>query len=449
MEVMARLVAILMLASAMWGQAPPARRPPPAKPAAGAPAAGVEHWPIKAFQVEGNSFYTPRQVVDASGLHMGDLATKENFERARDRILATGSFESFGWRYEARPDIGMVAVLQVTEAAQFHPWALDRLPFTREEVTLRVKQSLPLFAEKIPPSDLFMDRVCAVLAEMLKEKGAAEPVQARVMLIGTDQIAVVFGPKTPPPNVTEVKFTGARILDARYLTKALAAVAVGTPYIESNFRLFLENQIKPMYETVGRLRVSFPKLTVEPSKTAKGVVVTVQVDEGVPYKLEKIEVTGAPMSAEEIQELGQFKTDEPVNFSDIGKGLEKVMRTLKVQGYMKATYKARQELNDSAHTVKVFVDMDPGAQYMFGKLELKGLDLETEPVVRKLWALKPGEVYRQGYEEMFLNQVRERGIFDNLGQTKADVKVDEKRQVVDVVLTFRGEAAPARPKPPL
>jgi outer membrane protein assembly factor BamA len=438
-----------MMVSAMWGQTSPARRPPAAKPAAPKPAAGVEHWPIKAFQVEGNSFYTPRQVVDASGLKMGDLATKENFERARDRILATGSFESFGWRYEARPEIGMVAVLQVTEAAQFHPWTLDRLPFTREEVAARVKKSLPLFAEKIPPSDLFMDRVCAVLTEMLKEKGLSEPVQGRVLLISTDQIAVVFGPKTPPPNVTEVKFTGTRILDARYLTKALAAVAVGSPYIESNFRLFLEHQIKPMYETVGRLRVSFPKLTVEPSKTAKGVVVTVQVEEGVPYKLEKIEVTGAPMSAEEIQELGQFKTDEPVNFSDIGKGLERVMRTLKVQGYMKSSYKAKQELNDTAHTVKIFVEMEPGPQFMFGKLEIKGLDLETEPVVRKLWALKPGEVYRQGYEEMFLNQIRDRGIFDNLGQTKADVNVDEKRQVVDVLLIFKGEAAPQKPKPPL
>lgn len=438
-----------MVMSVGWGQAPPAKRAPAVKPAAKpAPAAGVEQWPIKAFQVEGNSFYTPRQVVDASGLRMGDLATKENFERARDRILATGSFESFGWKYEARPEIGMVAVLQVTEAAQFHPWTLDRLPLTRAEVEARVKQTVPLFAEKIPPSDLFMDKVSAVLMEMLKEKGAAEPVQGRVMLIGTDQIAVVFGPKTPPPSVAEVRFTGSRILDARYLTKALAAVAVGTPFIESNFRLFLENQIKPLYEAVGRLRVTFPKVTAEPSKTVKGVVVTVQVEEGVPYKLEKIEVTGAPISAEEIQELGEFKTDQPVSYSDIGKGLDKVMKVLKVQGYMKASYKARQQLNDTEHTVRVFVDMDPGPQFLFGKLELKGLDLETEPVVRKLWALKAGDPYKYGYEEMFLNQVRERGIFDNLGQTKSDVKVDEKRQVVDVVLTFRGEAPAPKPKPP-
>jgi len=101
-------------------------------------------------------------------------------------------------------------------------------------------------------------------------------------------------------------------------------------------------------------------------------------------------------------------------------------------------------LNDEKKTVQIFVDVDPGPQYRFGKLTVKGLDIETEPVIRKLWALKPGDPFRGGYPDLFLNQIRDRGIFDNLGETKAEVKPDDTTLTVDVTLTFKGE--PPKPK---
>jgi len=264
-----------------------------------------------------------------------------------------------------------------------------------------------------------------------------------VTRIGKDQIGIVFGPKAPPPNVAEVKFAGARGIDPRYLVKALSEVAVGTPYIETNFRMFLENQIRPMYEAAGRLKATFPKLTLEPWTGGRGVVVTVHVEEGAAYVLDNIEVRGTPLSPQDLKDDGQFKTGETVNFSEIGKGMNRILDHLKAGGYMNAKYSASRRLSDEKKTVDVFVDVDPGPQYKFGKLMIKGLDLESEPVIRKIWAMKAGEPYRHGYPDLFLNQVRERGLFDNLGDTKAEVKADEKTLLVDVVLTFKGE----KPKP--
>ena len=73
-----------------------------------------------------------------------------------------------------------------------------------------------------------------------------------------------------------------------------------------------------------------------------------------------------------------------------------------------------------------------------GRLDIDGLDFESEPVIRKMWAVKPGDAYRAGYPEMFLAQVKKRGVLDFLGATKADTKVDDQRAVVDVRLTFKG-----------
>ena len=127
---MKQLVAVVMVTGMLWGQAPAARRTAPRKPA---PEQTEERdplqWPIKEIRVEGAKFYTPEQVIEASGLKIGDTATKANFERARDRVLATGFYESFGWRYEPQPvPGGFIATLEIVEPATFLPWGLERLP---------------------------------------------------------------------------------------------------------------------------------------------------------------------------------------------------------------------------------------------------------------------------------------------------------------------------------
>jgi hypothetical protein len=75
---------------------------------------------------------------------------------------------------------------------------------------------------------------------------------------------------------------------------------------------------------------------------------------------------------------------------------------------------------------------------MFRTLTIKGLDLLSEPTIRKMWGMDEGHPYNVDYPDRFLKVVREEGILDNLGETKADAKVDEEAHVVDVTLLFNG-----------
>jgi outer membrane protein insertion porin family len=47
-------------------------------------------------------------------------------------------------------------------------------------------------------------------------------------------------------------------------------------------------------------------------------------------------------------------------------------------------------------------------------------------------------VFNPEYPDHFLDRIRQEGLFDNLGKTKADVKADDVTHVVDVTLTFGG-----------
>jgi hypothetical protein len=52
--------------------------------------------------------------------------------------------------------------------------------------------------------------------------------------------------------------------------------------------------------------------------------------------------------------------------------------------------------------------------------------------------MKPGKPFNPDYPDMFLKTVKEEGLFDNLGKTKADVKINEQDHTADVTLTFGG-----------
>jgi outer membrane protein assembly factor BamA len=88
--------------------------------------------------------------------------------------------------------------------------------------------------------------------------------------------------------------------------------------------------------------------------------------------------------------------------------------------------------------VDVLIVVEPGPQFTMGKLEIAGLDITSEPAIRKIWGLKPGAPFQPGYPDSFLSDVRDQGLFDNLGKTRAAVQVDEKTKTVDVTLYFSG-----------
>jgi outer membrane translocation and assembly module TamA len=134
--------------------------------------------------------------------------------------------------------------------------------------------------------------------------------------------------------------------------------------------------------------------------------------------------------------VGGFKAGDLANFDDVNAGLERMKKRLHREGYMQASLTAERHINDQKKTVDLVIQPDFGRKFLFGALAIEGLDLNGEPAIRKMWALKRGQPFDVDYPDYFLEQVRQQGLFDGLGKTKSDQKVDEQTGVVDVTLTF-------------
>jgi outer membrane protein insertion porin family len=439
------LLILLMLAPACgFGQtkapARPARKTDPAKSPTPAAALAAKY-PIATLDVEGNRNYTSEQVLAVAGLKVGQVVGKAEFEAAHDRLVATGAFETVSYRFAPDPNgNGYAAAFRVTE--------VDTLPVRFQELgvpdsdiegALHARDSL-FSVTRLAASRPVINRHTAWIQEYLATRGITEKIAGGVAP-WPDKLAVVFRPAKNLPAVAQVTFEGNLALSEDALREAIAGVAVGAAYTEERFRDLLDSSVRPLYEAHGRLRVAFPRIRTEPATDVAGVHVFVTVEEGDDYNLGKVAIAGpAPLRPQDLIKAGEFKTGETADFDRVKEGLEKMRKALRHAGYLDAQVTAVRDVHDAEKTVDLALRVDAGSQYVMGKLTVAGLDLTGEAEINRIWSLKEGKPFDAEYPDYFLARVREQGMFDNLGETKAETKVDEQKHTVDVTLRFGGAA---------
>jgi len=145
-----------------------------------------------------------------------------------------------------------------------------------------------------------------------------------------------------------------------------------------------------------------------------------------------------------LREL-DFKPKDIANMERMSEGLEKMRVALRHNGYMDAKLSTRRSIDDDKRLVNVTIDVDAGTQYHMGALKLVGLDLEGEAEMQRIWTMKTGNPFNPDYPDLFLKRVKEEALFDHLGKTKADTKLNEKAHTADVTLTFSGDDPANKP----
>ena len=434
-----------MLASVLGFAQSPAKRPSQKKTAA--PAAASDKWPIVRLAVEGNRHYSRDEILAVAGLKIGQLAGKAEFDAARDRLVASGFFEMVAYRFDPAPDQpGEVGTFQVTEVDASYPARFEDLGAPDAELEAMLRGKDPLFSRAgLPPTKPVLDRYVSWLQEYLASKGSQEKLIARVNATGPERYEIVFRPARNLPAVAQVTFEGNKVLSQQDLREAISAVAVGAPYTEDHFRELLNTQIRPRYEAVGRLRVAFSKVRAEPVQDVQGLHVFVTVNEGDTYQLNKVAIEGpTPLRPESLLKEGKIPTGQPANFDHVNEGLERMRKALLHAGFMEAKVSAGRSIDDTKKTVDLAIHVEPGPQFLMGKLTIVGLDLDGEFEMKRIWAIKEGKPFNADYPQIFLDDVRAQGLFDNLGTTKPETKVNQQDHTVDVTLTFAGAGPPQK-----
>jgi outer membrane protein assembly factor BamA len=448
------LAACLLLLAPLLAQAPAkknvARKPPVAKPKPASPKAeapppsGKGAFPILAIEVLGLKQLQPEQVIRASGLAAGASATAKEMDAAMQKLLECGYFDRVSYRYEPAGD-GVKFTWELQEVSIFYPVSFPELGAREAEAKKLLAAADPLFGSKVPATQDLLRRYASVLNQGLGFQAEADELRGKVISTDKGELIVEFRANRPLPTIYKVDFKGNRILPAEELRPPASASAVGLVWDEAQFRKVLELRIVPIYELRGRLRVRFPAIEAKPSPGLNAVDLLVTVEEGEEYKLRNVKVEGLGQSGEELKGAGDFRQDFTANMTEVAEGGKKIASAVRRNGFLDVKHSEGREIDDKEKVVDVTFFFKPGDRYTFERLEIRGLDIISEPAIRKMWGMKVGDPFNPEYPDRFLDRIRNEGVLDNLGDTRSRYEVNEANHSVAVTLTFKG-APPPDPK---
>ena len=270
------------------------------------------------------------------------------------------------------------------------------------------------------------------------------------MSVAPQKYEAQFTPAPRLPNVALVTFEGNKAVRDTDLQNAIAEVAFGQPYTDANFLLLLDNQIRPLYEKNGYMRVVLRQTHDYPFDDpgeGRGRPCCLS-DEGSQYKLGTVGVRG-PMEdqSKHILRVAKVPSMGIVNFDELRNADLRVKQALRQEGYLDAEVSTDREINDEKMTVDVYLVPHPGPQYTFGKLELKGLGLDAEAAVKGMWTVKTGDPYPAITPIISPSASRKTAISTIWAMRAPSPTSMPDTHVVDVTLTF--VYAPGdRPKKP-
>lgn len=401
---------------------------------------------IHAVVVQGNKFYRTEDIVHALGIKPGDEAKLAAFQAAQSRLLATDLFAhvEYQFRWTGERPAQYDVTYTVREYDQLFPLHFEDLDVPEEDLRAYLRTHVELYHDEIPGTDAVIRRYTEAVQQFVAEKNRSLKVRGFVSAEDPAHPAVIIRPNTPLPTISAVLLTGSKVINTDVLQRAVNDVAVGQRFTDSSLRAVLDHTVKAMYAAKGYVAVSFPKINAEKSKQNEGYIVHVEIQEGPQFQFGSASFRGGTVDPEEVRSRIPFHAGDVFDAEKLEQFRKTLVDTMRHQGHLDATAEVSEQQDDKKHTVNVTYAMNAGPLYTFQTLALHGLDIDSEPVIRKLWAPKPGKPFNPDYPDFFLNRVREMGLFDNLGTTKSDFVPDDASHGVTVNLYFRGAEAEAQ-----
>lgn len=394
-------------------------------------------FPLREILIAGNENFATEDIIEVLGLEIGQMANRADFESSVGKLDTTGVFEGYAFRFGPKDD-GYTVTFTVQEAPELYAVRFEGFDIPEEEIRALLREKIPLFGPKVPPTGIMARRIGDLLQELWIEQGNQTKIIGDLNLLSDDEFEILYRPEGTVQNIAFTRFENTKVVPPLTLQQKFNSVAMGVTYTERRLQELLKYNIKPLYEQAGRLEVKFCPCTVEPDTETKGLIVTIQVDEGPEYKFgEVVPPQTSFIKPEDLAKLIKFQPGDTANLVLVTEALQRYEDQFKGNGFINIRSQYDPTTNPDKKTVDIVMRLDPGDRYVFRKLQIKGLDLVAEAAIRKRWALKAGDHFNQHYPAIFLNRVRAEQMFDNLQTTDWQMKTDEAEKAVDVQLIFK------------
>lgn len=396
---------------------------------------------LVAVHVTGTKRYSSEEVIAATGLEIGAVASEEDFQKAARRLGECGFFSNVSYSYAYSP-AGTKLDLQLVDSDTLVPAHFENFVwFSNQDLVAKIHEHLPLFKGQVPVSGNLSDQVSDVLQALLVQHS----LSARADYIRDSKDnegpidAINFRASGMNLRIQEVQFPGAGPEELPVLTAA-AEKLVGTDYLRSDLEAYANAHLLPVYLERGRLKASIsePQAKVV-HETADETQVAVQfpVAPGPQYTVSGVAWEGnTAFPTEKLQGFIHANPGQPANAIQLKADLESIHKLYGTMGYMTASVKAAPQFDDSNHSAAYKFEVREGDVFHLGDLDIQGLDPKTTDRVREAWTLRETDPYDTTYPLRFFEQTVKLLSRDLTWTISIHEGVNEKEKTVDVTLRY-------------
>ena len=400
------------------------------------------------IRAEGMKTFSEAQVVSLSGLSAGSQVSKQDLQDASDRLVRSGLFAKVTYKYDTHNDT-VTLTFHVAESPRLRV-VYDNLPwYSDSELNDAIRKDLPFFDGTLPEGGTVVELVGNSLAAFLAAHGTQAEIQHFVLADPlSDGSVQQFQVAGLSQKIASVEFSDPTLKNNRAVQQHLSEI-VGKPYSRLAIDLFLMESIRPIYLQTGNLRAKVGPAEVRLSgnpnqKLPSAIPVYVPCEPGPVYQWKGAEWSGnSAVSTETLNTALGMKAGDVANGMNIEAGLDRARNAYGHLGYLEAALNPVAAYDDQAHAVSYKISIVEGRQYRYNAMNVTGMSLAGERLIRDAWSIKPGDILDKVYFERFLTQLESHreAIFRDLPVHYDAVghwlQTEPAKGTVDVLLDFK------------
>jgi len=330
------------------------------------------------------------------------------------------------------PETGFVLTVLVSEKPAIHDVRLEgNEEISRDDFkdTIELKQFQILDQEGVRKS-------AKKIQEKYVEKGffLAE-VTPRIDPLPNNEVDVVFVVNEHAKvTVKEVRIVGNHALSTEELKGAMLTQegnlfsflsSTGT-YREDAFQRD-EIVLQGLYFDKGFIYVKFGKPAIELSPDRRFIFITMSVDEGEPYDIGKVDVSGDLLvPREKLLSLVTIKPGDRFSKSVLQRDMQGLLDVYKDKGYAYANVNPNTAVDAEHRIVDLDFNFQKGSLVTIEKIEMVGNGKTRDKVIRRELRIQEGELYSGTGIRLSKQRVTALGFFDNVELNTRRGSTDDK-----------------------
>src|SRR5437588_7987390 len=223
-------------------------------------------------------------------------------------------------------------------------------------------------------------------------------------------------------TVKEIRFVGNRAISDAELKDAMLTqegspfsflTGAGT-YREEAFQRD-EIVLQGLYFDVGYIYVKFGKPAIELSPDKRFIYITMVIDEGEPYDVGKIDVSGDLLvPRERLLALVTTRSGERFSKSRLQTDMNRLLDVYKDRGYAYANVTPDTAVDAEKKTVDLTYNFQKGNLVTIEKIEVVGNSKTRDKVIRREMRINEGDLYSGTGVRLSKQRVTALGFFDNV-----------------------------------